>query len=361
MSDFFEIDFLDVETRQSGDAITVYYEVAGHRTVHVVDGGFDGMADRIIDHILEHYGDRCIDHMVVTHPDRDHACGLRGVLRRCNVGALWMLRPWIYAEQLLPYFPTYTAVDRLASRLRKLYPYVAELEEVAREKGVTIYEPFQGARIGAFTVLAPSPRRYLECLLRSEKTPEVVDDYGSAFANFLQEIAIFGRSIVNFARGAWGHEVFSTEPTSAENEMSVVQSAVIDGQKIVLTGDAGREALAEAADFAPMAGLALPGVDTFQVPHHGSRRNVSTQLLDRWLGPRLPFRPAPGHELFNAFCSSAKADPDHPRKSVERAFLHRGAHFVTTEDGDIGAFRNRPARTAWGTMPARAYPHDYET
>ncbi|MET4121975.1 beta-lactamase superfamily II metal-dependent hydrolase [Bradyrhizobium sp. JR1.5] len=62
--------------------------------------------------------------------------------------------------------------------------------------------------------------------------------------------------------------------------MSVVQFAYLNGHKIVLTGDAGRSALTEAAEFAPQAGLYLPGVDRFQVPHHGERRNVSTELLE---------------------------------------------------------------------------------
>lgn len=69
--------------------------------------------------------------------------------------------------------------------------------------------------------------------------------------------------------------------------MSVVQYANLHGHRILLTGDAGRAGLAEAADYAPFAGLALPGIDRFQVPHHGSRRNVSTEILDRWLGAQL--------------------------------------------------------------------------
>ena len=69
--------------------------------------------------------------------------------------------------------------------------------------------------------------------------------------------------------------------------MSVVQYATLCDEKILLAGDAGREGLSEAADSAPFIGLRLPGIDRFHVPHHGSRRNVSTEVLDRWLGPRL--------------------------------------------------------------------------
>lgn len=42
----------------------------------------------------------------------------------------------------------------------------------------------------------------------------------------------------------------------------------------------------------PMSVLPWPGIDRFQVPHHGGRHNVTTQLLDELLGRRLPVRPA---------------------------------------------------------------------
>ena len=69
---------------------------------------------------------------------------------------------------------------------------------------------------------------------------------------------------IAFIKAGWGAEVFSPDETSVENEMSVVQFAQLNGDKIVLTGDAGRGALTEAADYAPHAGLILPGVNRFQ-------------------------------------------------------------------------------------------------
>lgn len=77
-----------------------------------------------------------------------------------------------------------------------------------------------------------------------------------------------GRALVNFAWDAWGYEVFSPEETSAENEMSVVQASAMAVRGSCRQGDAGRGALAEAAEFAPAAGFILPGVSHFQVPHH---------------------------------------------------------------------------------------------
>lgn len=358
MPDFFEIDFLDVETKKSGDAITLRYEIAGDKRIHIVDGGYRDLSDKIIKHVVTHYDNMPIDYVVVTHPDGDHAAGLEGVLERCNVGALWMLRPWAYVDEIIHRFDTYNSRERLISRLKSVYPYIATLEEIAVRKGIPVYEPFQGAQIGAFTVLAPSRSRYLDLIVQSEKTPSTRDAEFSAFEGLLGGLATAYAVLKSFVKGDWGYEAFSPNETSAENEMSVVQTATIAGESIVLTGDTGRGGLAEAADYAPFAGLALPGVDRFQVPHHGSRRNVSTELLDRWFGPRLHAQLT--HGTFTAICSSAKADPHHPRKSVERAFVHRGAHFVATEGQDIRTSCNAPAREGWGPVIPRPYPEDYE-
>lgn len=362
MSDFFEIDFLDVEAAKSGDAIPLRYEIGGTTTIHVVDGGFQDTGEKIVGHINKYYGSPgYIDHVVVTHPDGDHAGGLRTVLEEFDVGALWMLRPWLYASEIIDRFERFKSVENLEKRLKEIYPNVAALEEIAERRGIDIYEPFQGAVIGAFTVMAPTRARYLDMIVQSERTPESIEEaQKSAMA---RAEALLGRAaagIVNLVKAAWGAEVFSAGDTSAENEMSIVQYANLCGEKILLTGDTGRAGLAEAADYAPYVGLTLPGIDRFQVPHHGSRRNVSTETLDRWLGPRLPRKPAEEQETFTAIISSAKADEDHPRKAVVRACVHRGAKVISTEGVSVQIGHNAPDRTGWSPAQALPYPEDQE-
>jgi beta-lactamase superfamily II metal-dependent hydrolase len=139
--------------------------------------------------------------------------------------------------------------------------------------------------------------------------------------------------------------------------MSVVQTALLNGDRILLTGDAGRDTLKEAADYAEQIGIALPGIDVFQVPHHGGRHNVSTEILDRWLGKRLPQMPE--ETTFAAVCSAAKADDDHPRRAVVRAMLHRGAHFASTKGRVVHRARGIQ-RPGWSSIPQAAYPDDQE-
>jgi len=362
MANFFEIDFLDVESDKSGDAIAIRYQVNDVTYIHVVDGGFQDTGEKVVEHVRKYYGDVAfIDHVVASHPDGDHAGGLRVVLEEFAVGRLWMLRPWLYADEIVERFARYSSAEILRRRLREIYPNISVLEEIAIRRGIPIDEPFQGRLIGAFYVLAPSRGRYLDLVVESERTPEVAAQERQSRLEALRAImGVTATKALNMVRAAWGTEVFSPESTSAENEMSIVQYSTLAGKRILLTADTGKAGLEEAADFAAQLGLVLPGIDRFQVPHHGSRRNVSTEVLDRWLGPRLPYPLPAGSERFTAIVSSAKKDESHPRRAVLRACIHRGGKVVTTEGATIRTSHNAPPRAGWVGAKLVEYPDDQE-
>ena len=355
MSDFFEIDFLDVESTKSGDAIPIRYRINDLTYIHVTDGGFQDTGDSVVEHIRTHYDDPLyIDNVIVSHPDGDHAAGLRRfwssiALANCGCfdpGSM----PSIYCLTSLgsahrPIWPR---------ALREAYPNITALEEIAIDKDIPMREPFQGARIGAFSVLAPSKRTYLRLVLESDKTPEPTTNLLARSAGWK-----LAEALISLVRAGWGKETFPGDDTTPENNMSVVQYANLCGKKILLTADAGRLALEEAAQYAPSVGLVLPGVDKIQIPHHGSRHNVSTDLLDRWLGPRSRSRPNDGEETFEAIVSAAKRDKDHPRKAVIRGFIHHGARVLTTQGASIRINSNAPSRAGWEPATPLPYP-DYE-
>lgn len=353
--EFFEIDFIEAGNNCSGDAIALRYGDGVYtEMVHVVDGGHTEDGQRLIDHIKGHYDKKeFIDNVVLTHSDGDHACGLKSIIENCNVGALWMNRPWIHVDSLLPMFEYPYTREGLIQRLKKDYPHVAELEEIAIRRNIPIRDVFQGAVIGSFVVLSPTINRYLSLVVSSEKTPETTN----AADQMVKAIGI----AINYIKSIWGAENLkgNTEGTSNENEMSVVQYAQLDGQKILLTGDAGVGTLEEAYQYATSIGVSLPGINFFQVPHHGSRRNLSSEILDKWLGQRLMQKNT--QPLFWTVISANKNDSDHPRKSVIRALWHRGAGVATTKGKGIYYwFRNKPLRSGWEIATIEDYPEDME-
>jgi beta-lactamase superfamily II metal-dependent hydrolase len=199
-------------------------------------------------------------------------------------------------------------------------------------RGIPVYEAFQGGRIGQFTVLAPSRARYLRLLPDFDKTPErkTTADSGGGLLGHLVETA---RAVARWVTESWNGETLSEHPeaTSASNESSLVQMAVIDNHQLVLTGDVGPEGLHEAAQYAEyLHGRLVPRF--LQMPHHGSRRNVTPSALDRWLGP---IKARGSASIGTAFCSAARLDEDHPRKKVVNAFMRRGYEVHVTNGRQI--------------------------
>lgn len=356
MAKFFEIDFLEAGDKGSGDAIAIRYaDESDIEYVHIVDGGYTDDGDKLTAHIKEYYGNPdFIDHVVLTHPDGDHASGLKTVLEEFTVGTLWMNRPWNHVHELIPLFEYDYTEAGLIQRLKKDFPHTAALEAIAETKGIETKDAFQGSQIGEFTVLAPSFDRYIELVVDSEKTPEPERKAAMEGSLFERAVAVF-KSIA----AQWGDENLKgdIEGTSAENEMSIVQFSELCDKKILLTGDAGVRALDEAYEYAMSLGVALPGIDRLDVPHHGSRRNLSSDILDKWLGPKLTAESE--NPPIHAIVSANRNDKEHPKKAVVRALIHRGAKVVKTK-GTLRTSKNAPDREGWSPAPATPYPTDTE-
>ena len=326
----FEVDFLPVGN-SNGDAICIQYSVAGGIYVHVVDGGYADTGQKIIDHIKKYYGaNYAISHMVLSHADNDHATGLVEVMKGMTVRNLWMNRPWLYANDTIQHFHGLYTLDGLVEKMRQMHPYLVELEELAAKQGTVIHDVFQGEKIGNFTVLAPSRARYIRLIPDLDKTPQRHSAADASLGTILGEAL---KRVRDYLAETWDIETLSNDPdpTSASNETSVVQMGMLDGQRILLTADVGPEGLNEAADYAKAIGLLERFPHKVQVPHHGSRRNVTPQVLDRLIGGRMP----EGQSCGTAICSIGDGKDEYPRGQVNNAFLRRGYPVYVTRGNNM--------------------------
>jgi beta-lactamase superfamily II metal-dependent hydrolase len=234
-----------------------------------IDGGFASTADTVINHIERTYGTgRIIAHVVLSHADNDHATGLIGILEHFEVRNLWMNRPWRWAAQCIDSFHGNYTVDGLVVKMRAMHPYLIELENIAARRNIPVHDVFQGHMIGPFRVLAPSRNRYIKLIPDLDKTPPSYEEAKGPINYMLNAL----REVAEKVKEAVDVETLDDNPptTSASNETSVVQHAVIDGQGILLTADVGPEGLTEAANYAGALGLLIPP-RVVQIPHHGSR------------------------------------------------------------------------------------------
>ncbi len=359
----YEIDFLPVGSgSRSGDAIAMRYGSPGNYKVMVYDGGTKDAGQALVDHIKAYYGTTRVDYVVNSHPDGDHASGLSVVLEQLEVGELWIHRPWEYSAEIRDYFKDGRITDNsLAERLKEKMGAAYALEQLAVEKGIPVFEPFQGSIIGDFEVFSPERDWYVhELVPEFSKSPEQKELEKSSIsfaASTMKSISEIARKAIEWVAEHWHIESLREDvETSAENESSVILYGVIDGRGIFLTGDAGVRALHAAADYADAQGISIStGLKFNQIPHHGSRNNVSTSALDKILGPRKAVND--GIQTVTSFVSVAKESTIHPRKAVTNAFIRRGCSVVETRSDTKCSSHNMPSR---GWYPAPTIPFSSE-
>lgn len=345
-----EIEFLAVgEGSRAGDAIVIRYGEPDCYQLMVVDGGTAETGEKMVEHLRSQFGnDVALEHVVLTHSDADHASGLREVLKQIPVRSLWLHVPWLLSSEAIHLFADKTmTAEKLSAAIKDECDIISEIVELAVAANVQIYYPFQGAQIGPFTVLSPSKYAYLHLLPQFSRTPEPDKGaleqanmwIGKATVSLLAKLFEKARS---WTTETWGSERLKDGGvTSASNESSVVLYANTGEQRILLTGDAGINALTWSVNYAIAAGYQLQNFTFVQIPHHGSRRNVGPTVLNALLGNPVP----EGTESsFAAFVSCPAKDDTHPRKIVLNAFMRRGGRVIATEG------RNK---VHWGGFPAR--------
>lgn len=354
----FEIDVLAVgEGERSGDAIAVRFGSPGAYQVMVYDGGTQTAGEALVQHVRTHYQTNRVDYVVNSHPDTDHASGLSVVLTHLDVGQLWIHRPWTYSRAILQYFRDGRLTSSsLSNRLKEEMSAAHSLEQLAILKGIPVYEPFQGAQIGPFFVLSPKQDWYVHTLIPEfEKSPMQKSTAGTSNLGFglARGMTAAALNIYGWVAEQWGYETLrETSETSAENESSVILYGEIDDKGILLTGDGGIRALSAAANRLASCGVSLPGhLRYVQVPHHGSRHNVSMSVLDRLVGARKFWDD--GVYPITAFASVGAKSTTHPRKAVVNAFMRRGARVYQTKSMSIWFGQNMPAR---GWAPIEGLP-----
>ena len=338
----YEIDFIPVDSgKKNGDAIAIRVTENGVTKVYVIDGGTKDSGQKLVDHIKEHYKTETVDYLINTHPDMDHISGLTVVMEQLDVKELWMHKPWDHAHEIIDdIIDNRVTVNSLTNRLQDSLKIAKQLVEMANERGIPVYEPFQGDNIGHFHVLSPHPDWYNELIKGFNNMP------ASGKSTFIGEAVKSFTGKLKTVFENWDIETLSEDgETSDKNE----SSAVLFGQlpndlKILLTADAGLKSLDKAYKYALQKGVDLKVCNFIQMPHHGGRRNVSPTLLNKIIGPKLS-EGSPLNKV--AYVNTSKDCPEHPKKSVSNAFQRRGAKVIATNGQTKCKHWGYPGRAGW--------------
>jgi beta-lactamase superfamily II metal-dependent hydrolase len=147
--------------------------------------------------------------------------------------------------------------------------------------------------------------------------------------------------------------------TNSENNSSVVTLVDFGSERLLFTGDAGVPALEVACKVAEWNSIPLQDFSFVQIPHHGSKRNVSPDILNRLIGHPSPA----GTKQFRAMASvPATGEPKHPSRRVLNAFKRRGADvFLTQGKGVCLKSKQAPPRAGWVTVTAQPFFEEVES
>lgn len=339
----YELDLHPVEGSgvggKSGDAITARFTTpAGRQAVIVVDGGYTDDGQRIVDHVQAYYGTSSVDLAISTHPDADHINGLATVLTELDVAELMVHQPWRHAADTSE-FSNLEAIEKLVA--------------VAAERRTTVREPFTGEQAcdGAVTILGPTTDFYADCVARHLQEVST----GTAAARMASAAPAGGlltkaTALVERALSFLPVETLGEDGDSGpRNDSSAITLLQLDGERFLLTGDAGITSLwgAATAYEAHVGGpFSTFPLRFFQPPHHGSRRNLSPSVLDHIVGTKN--RP---HGVTGATISAAADDPKHPSPKVTNALLRRGVTSSVTGSKTVCWSSPDAPDRGWTTAP----------
>lgn len=260
----FEIDFLAVgDGEKSGDAIAVrwgnLFGTRAEQKILVIDGGTLEAGQNLVDHVKSYYKTDSVDAVISTHPDIDHASGLKVVLEKLDFNVLLMHRPWEHADEICELFKNPTTPTKLKEKLKKAITTAHDLDRICTERGKKVYEPFAGTDLygdGSALVLGPSRSYYQLLVSQFRDTPTA----SFSVPSILQKAVSAASDAVEWVAEKMDIQYESLDDsgvTSHENNSSVILLLTIDGQKLLLTSDAGIPALTAAADYAATLNIAL--------------------------------------------------------------------------------------------------------
>jgi len=320
---------IEVDMLSLGDADSILVSRWANGSVErvLIDGGA-GTSVLVIRGFLSSIDVSYLDHVVVTHPHGDHADGVVELLRdpSLGVGKLWFHVPFFHVDIGAMLGALRATCDlRYSAQVSACLERVEKLQKLADARGIPYEEPFAASTAGFLTVCGPSVGYYRETIagLQDPDWIRQVNSTGSAedaFSSLLEVLASAGDS-----------EALLTAPlTSPENNLSVVLAAVQDGNKFLFTGDAGAQGL-----LAATTAYDLRSCYWMQLPHHGSRRNITQALID-YFCPRVAY-------------VSAAGSLNHPRRALVNALKKLGAVVYSTHYPN-----GSHLRSILGTVPPRA-------
>ncbi len=293
-----EIDMLSVG---NGDAIIIRTSDNTNEHVVLIDAGHHSDGETVINHI-EKWTTRkdVIDLLISTHPHDDHIGGLLEVLDKMKVQEVLIHDPNTFQEQIksLKSIATREQTERAKKSLDSLNKVINKIDC----KGIPREQPFTGVEYelldgATLTVVGPTEEFYANPAPQIKSRQEQTTTYSRSDAEVVDE----------------------NDDASPFNNSCVITLLTHKNYKYLFTADAGPKSFNSATECSSED---LSNVYWMQIPHHGSKSNITSELIER-------FSPN------TAFVSAKGGDGIHPSAEVVRLFQRQGCEVYGTFKGRL--------------------------
>jgi beta-lactamase superfamily II metal-dependent hydrolase len=294
---------IDMTSVGNGDAIVLRCVWANGRSfVAVIDGGYESDGDKIVATVRQRYRTDYVDLVVSTHPDHDHIAGLNGVVRNVRVGMVWAHDPGRHVigstlKEVLRSYRAFGSGEFVTRSFDDLQDFLGTVDRL----GISRTEPFSEMQCGPLFVLGPSIDFY------EAKLMEMAAEEGLVTESRLmkeQEALSDGLLETDYA-------IDENDETSPMNDTSTILLLRVEDRKYLFTGDAGVQSINDSRRR-----WIFDGIHWLDVPHHGSRRNLNSDLV-RYLSPEVAY-------------VSAEGTRKHPSRAAVNALKRQGAQVYST-------------------------------
>ncbi len=294
-----EIDMLSVG---NGDAIIIRTSDNTNEHVVLIDAGHHSDGETVINHI-EKWTTRkdVIDLLISTHPHDDHIGGLLEVLDKMKVQEVLIHDPNTFQEQIksLKSIATREQTERAKKSLDSLNKVIDKIDC----KGIPCKQPFTGVEYelldgATLTIVGPTEEFYTNLAPQIKSRQEQTTTYSRSDAEVVDE----------------------NDDASPFNNSCVITLLTYKGSKYLFTADAGPKSFDSVIECSSED---LSNVHWMQIPHHGSKSNITSELID-YFSPEV------------AYVSAKGGDGIHPSPEVVRLFQKQGCKvYGTFKDGSL--------------------------
>ena len=308
-----QYEFIIIDVKDA-DALVINYHNGLRWWTAVVDAGNVGDGSKVKTYVKHiEYGRYVIDYSICTHPDKDHKGGFFDLFtdRSVTIANFYIRRPDLalandYRSLLYP-------IGQLEASAKATYNHPTDanrnlIDEANRYSN--LIEPSLGEDVPEMPLMMIGPTQQFfrdACYEMALNFAELEDE--AKFEHYAEDELPSDEDAQSVM-----DEVKEESPTNKSSMILLFHPA---GHNFLLAGDSCSAALKDAIQEYPQL---LPGC-TFKVPHHGSKHNLTTEVIDM-------LRPS-------SAVISAKGSKKHPNRAVVHFLSKHCNVYCTSKSGTL--------------------------